>query len=50
MTSQAGSVHDELTAVSLAEALPSAAVLLGGVPILTVLVMTAARYVASGTF
>jgi len=40
--------HEEIT--TLADALPSVAVLLGGVPVLTVLVMTAARYVASGTF
>lgn len=36
--------------VTLAEALPSVATLLGGVPVLTVLVMTAARYIASGSF
>ena len=48
MTTQPSSVHEEVT--TLADALPSVAVLLGGVPVLTVLVMSAARYVASGTF
>jgi len=35
--------------VTLAETLPPVVMLLGGVPALTVLVMTAVRYVASGT-
>ncbi|MFN2425030.1 MAG: hypothetical protein ABR587_01140 [Candidatus Binatia bacterium] len=42
----AATVHGD---VSLAETLPSVALLLGGVPVLTVLMMTAFRYVASGT-
>ena len=50
MTTQAANAHVEFTATSLADALPSVAMLLGGVPVLTVLVMTAVRYVASGTF
>ena len=48
MTTQSASVQEEIT--TLADELPSVAVLLGGVPVLTVLVMSAARYVASGTF
>ncbi|HXC53353.1 MAG TPA: hypothetical protein VN634_20880 [Candidatus Limnocylindrales bacterium] len=48
MTTQVASGHEEIT--TLADALPSVVALLGGVPVLTVLVMTAARYVASGTF
>ena len=47
MTNQVGLGNDS---VSLLDTLPSVAVLIGGVPVLTVLVMTAARYVASGTF
>jgi hypothetical protein len=35
--------------VTLADTLPPVAMLLGGVPVLTLLVMTAVRYVASGT-
>lgn len=35
--------------VSLADTLPPVVLLLGGVPVLTLLVMTAIRYVASGT-
>jgi hypothetical protein len=37
-------------AITLADTIPSAVTLLAGVPMLTLLVMTAARYVASGTF
>lgn len=36
-------------AITLADTLPPIAILLGGVPLLTILAMTAARYVASGT-
>jgi hypothetical protein len=50
MTTKAVTAQDEIAEVTLADALPSVAMLLGGVPMLTVLVMTAARYVASGTF
>ena len=50
MSTQVANAHEEIVANTLAEALPSAAMLLGGVPVLTVLVMTAARYVASGSF
>jgi hypothetical protein len=50
MTSQAATARDEFTVTPLADALPPVAMLLGGVPVLTVLVMTAARYIASGTF
>jgi len=35
--------------VTLADTLPPVVLLLGGVPVLTLLVMTAVRYVASGT-
>jgi hypothetical protein len=35
--------------ITLADTLVPVATLLGGVPLLTVLVMTAARYVSSGT-
>lgn len=35
--------------IKLTDTLPPVALLLGGVPLLTVLVMTAVRYVASGT-
>jgi|PlaIllAssembly_1097288.scaffolds.fasta_scaffold1544922_2 hypothetical protein len=47
MTDQSATVDDP---VRLADTLPSVALLLGGVPALTLLVMTAVRYVASGTF
>ena len=47
MNHQAATSDDSVT---LADTLPPVAILLGGVPILTVLVMTAVRYVASGTF
>jgi hypothetical protein len=40
-------IHDDT--ISLADTAMPAAMLLGGVPMLTVLVMTAVRYVASGT-
>ncbi len=36
--------------ISFTDTLPPVALLLGGVPTLTVFVMTAVRYVASGTF
>lgn len=36
--------------VALIDALPPVALLLGGVPLLTVLVMAAANYVAGGTW
>jgi hypothetical protein len=36
--------------ITLADTITPAVTLLGGVPILTVLCMTAVRYVASGTF
>ena len=50
MMNQIAGVDDGMTTMTLAETLPPVAMLLGGVPILTVLVMTAARYVASGAF
>jgi len=46
MTNSLADIDDR---VSLADTLPPVALLLGGVPVLTLLVMTAARYVASGT-
>ena len=47
MINQAAIADDTIT---FAETLPSVAMLLGGVPVITLLVMTAVRYVASGTF
>jgi hypothetical protein len=38
------------TGTTLAETMAPAALLLGGVPMLTMLVMVAVRYVADGTF
>lgn len=47
---QAAITPDELAGTTLAEAALPVAMLIGGVPVLTCLVMTAARYVASGSF
>jgi bacterioferritin (cytochrome b1) len=47
MFDHAAITENEMT---LADTLTPVALLLGGVPTLTVFVMTAARYVASGTF
>ena len=46
MSDQAATAEESIT---LADTIPPAITLLGGVPILTVLCMTAVRYVASGT-
>jgi len=42
-------IHGPSLDITLADSLPPIAMLLGGVPLLTILAMTAARYVASGT-
>jgi hypothetical protein len=47
MSDHAASANDPIT---LADTITPAVTLLGGVPILTVLCMTAVRYIASGTF
>jgi hypothetical protein len=47
MSDHAATADDTIT---LADTFTPAVTLLGGVPILTVLCMTAVRYVASGTF
>ena len=47
MSDHAATVDDTIT---LADTITPAVTLLGGVPILTVLCMTAVRYIASGTF
>jgi hypothetical protein len=47
MSDQTATADD---AITLADTIPPAVTLLGGVPILTVLCITAFRYVASGTF
>ncbi|HEY2776233.1 MAG TPA: hypothetical protein VGK20_19485 [Candidatus Binatia bacterium] len=49
MSDQAAMNQGVAAFVSLHETLPPVAMLLGGVPALTILVMTAVRYVASGT-
>lgn len=46
MTNSFANIEDSAT---LADTLPPVVMLLGGVPVLTLLVMTAVRYVASGT-
>ena len=46
MTNSYADVDDP---VSIADTLPQVVLLLGGVPVLTLLAMTAIRYVASGT-
>lgn len=50
MTNSSALADDGMTGITLADTLPPVAMLLGGVPVLTVLVMAAARYVASGSF
>jgi hypothetical protein len=47
---QAAITPDEIAGMTLSDAAVPVAMLLGGVPVLTCLVITAARYVASGTF
>jgi hypothetical protein len=49
MMEQETMMPDVAEVIPLADALPPVAMLLGGVPVLTGLVLAAARYVAMGT-